>query len=122
MDEITGKFTQYEEKTAEGNYLEAREIVLSINGILERIKNDMDLIPDLLVECHSTIPSQLSELKEGNSEMINQGYILDHIEVEKETERISQELALCMERVEKADVEGIPEQIDEWKDCIDQSV
>ena len=78
LNEMSGKFTQFDEKTVEGNYLDAREIVLSIKGVLEKIKRDMELIPDLLVECHSTIPFQLSELKEGYKEMLTQGYILDH--------------------------------------------
>ena len=38
LDEVTGNFTQFNEKTAEGNYLDAREIVLSIRGSLEKIK------------------------------------------------------------------------------------
>lgn len=120
LNEVTGKFTQYNEKTAEGNYLDAREVVLSIKGILEKLKSDMDLIPDLLVECHSTIPFQLSELKEGYKEMLAQGYILDHIQMEENTEKIANELEACLNRVETADLDGVPERINEWKETIDE--
>lgn len=120
LNEVTGKFTQYNEKTAEGNYLDAREVVLSIKGILEKLKSDMDLIPDLLVECHSTIPFQLSELKEGYKEMLAQGYILDHIQMEEKTEIIANELETCLNRVETANLDGVPEVINEWKETIDE--
>lgn len=120
LDEVTGKFTQFNEKTAEGNYLDAREIVLSIRGSLEKIKSDLELIPDLLVECHSTIPFQLSELQEGYKEMLTQGYILDHVQVEEKTEEISSALEVCKNRVETADLDGVPEQINAWKETIDE--
>ncbi|MBB6445723.1 septation ring formation regulator EzrA [Bacillus benzoevorans] len=120
LNEVTGKFTQFNEKTAEGNYLDAREVVLTIKGILEKIKSDMDLIPDLLVECHSTIPFQLSELKEGYQEMLTQGYILDHIQMEEKTEKIAGELETCLIQVETADLEGVSERINEWKETIDE--
>nr|WP_295969846.1 septation ring formation regulator EzrA [uncultured Bacillus sp.] len=120
LDEVTEKFAQFNEKTTEGNYLDAREVVLSIRGELEKIKSDMELIPDLLVECHSTLPFQLSELKEGFKEMMTQGYILDHIQVAEKTEDISQELEACLTRVETADLNGIPEKINAWKETIDE--
>lgn len=120
LNEVTGRFAQFNEKTEEGNYLDAREIVLSIRGDLEKIKGDMDLIPDLLVECHSTIPFQLSELQEGYKEMLTQGYILDHAQVEERTGEISSTLEVCLNRVETADLDGVPEQINEWKETIDE--
>ncbi len=120
LDEVTGKFTQFNEKTAEGNYLDAREIVLSIRELLEKIERDLDLIPDLLAECHSTVPFQLSELQEGYKEMLTQGYILDHVQAEEKTEKISSELKICLNRVETADLDGVPEQINGWKETIDE--
>lgn len=120
LDEATSKFAQYDEKTTNGNYLDAREIVLSLSGILEGIKKDMEMIPDFLVDCHSTIPSQLSQLKDGYNEMKEQGYILDHIQVEKEVERITKELSVTLEHVEKAELDGVSEHINEWKETIDE--
>ena len=53
------KFHEFDEKTENGNYLEAREVVLMIHSQLGTIKNNMDLIPQLLIECQSllTIPT-----------------------------------------------------------------
>lgn len=120
LNEVTGMFTQYNEKTEEGNYLDAREVVLSIKGILEKIKHDMDLIPDLLVECHSTIPYQLAELQEGYKEMLAQGYILEHLQIEEMVHTISEDLNICREQVETANLDGVPEQIQQWKEMIDE--
>ena len=59
---------------------------------MEKTKRDMDLIPNILLECKSTIPSQLLELKDGYKEMISQGYVLEHVQLEQESERITKEL------------------------------
>jgi len=119
LENISERFVQIEENTVNGNYIAAREIVLSIEEILEKTKSDMDFIPNLLIECQSTIPSQLLELKEGYKEMLDQGYFLEHVQVEEESERISQELAVCLKRVEESDIEDVQLKIEEWKQSID---
>ena len=119
IDNVTDMFFQYDEKTEAGNYLDAREVVLSIENILDRLMQDMELIPDFLLECTSAIPSQLATLKEGHKEMIEQGYLLDHIDVENEVEKINENLAICLSQVEKAEIDGVSEQITDWKSRID---
>ena len=52
--------------------------------------------------------------------MLTQGYILDHVQVEAKTEEISSGLKVCLNRVETADLDGVPEQINEWKESIDE--
>ena len=44
-----------------------------------KTKSDMDVIPNILLECQTMIPSLLVELQDGYSEMISQGYRLEHI-------------------------------------------
>ena len=90
LEDVSNGFAQFDENTTNGNYLAAREILLTIKKILDKTKRDMETIPNLLIECHTTLPSQLDELKEGYKEMYAEGYILDHIPVETEAERIAQ--------------------------------
>jgi len=119
LENISERFVQIEENTVNGNYIAAREIVLSIEEILEKTKSDMDFIPNLLIECQSTIPSQLLELKEGYKEMLDQGYFLEHVQVEEESERISQELAVCLKKVEESEIEDAQKKLAEWKQSIE---
>ncbi|QED48947.1 septation ring formation regulator EzrA [Cytobacillus dafuensis] len=119
LDNAFTKFEDYEEKTENGNYLEAREIVLTIKGNLEEIKSKMDVIPTLLVECQSKMPTQLKELTEGFKEMASQGFILDHIQFDKELVRIEQEITNYLSSVEKAEITDAEKGISEIKDNID---
>lgn len=119
LEDVSKSFTQFDENTTNGNYLAAREIVLTIKEILEKTKRDMEIIPTILIECQTTIPSQLFELKEGYKEMYAGGYILDHIPVEKEAERISQEIMECLNEIEQSEMEEVHGKIVQWKESID---
>ena len=98
-----------------GNYLVAREIVLNIQEELMKTKKDMDSIPNLLNECQSIIPNLLVELMEGYREMLSQGYVLDHILVGREKERISQELPQILNEFETMEIDDIQEKVEQWK-------
>lgn len=119
LDETFAKFEDFDEKTSDGNYMEAREIVLTIKSQLEEIKYKMDTIPNLLVECQSKIPAQIKELRDGYKEMSEQGYILDHIEFDKEVNRLENETSAYLNLIEMADMTDVQKGIEEMKGSID---
>ena len=119
LEDVAERFRHFDENTENGNYIAAREIVLTIKEQLEKTKRDMDLIPNILLECKTTIPSQLLELKDGYKEMLSQGYALEHVQLEEESERITQELEEYLKQVEQADIEEVQKKIDEWKESIE---
>lgn len=119
LDEAMEKFEEFDEKTEKGNYLEARETLLKIKTLLEDAQSKMEAIPSLMVECQSKIPSQLEELKDGYREMLDQGYILDHLQMEKEIERLEQEVTEYSDSLDKAETSEIQKGVEEIKDKIE---
>lgn len=119
LDDITKKFHEFDEITAHGNYLEARELVLLIDSQLRKIKNNMDVIPQLLIECQSLLPSQLAEVQEGYREMTEQGYYLEHIHLENEIDALKEKLINHSNLIEETEIEKAEEGIDEVKERID---
>lgn len=120
LESVSEQFSQYDENTEKGNYLRAREIVLSIHTVLNKTKSDMDLIPNILVELQSTIPSQLKDIMEGYKEMLLEGFGLEHIQLEAEIERISKDLEDTVAQFEQLEMIDIQAKINAWKECIDQ--
>lgn len=119
LDETFAKFQDFDEKTVNGNYLEAREVVITIKMRLEESHLKMERIPSLLVECQSKLPAQIKELKEGYREMVEQRFVLDHILVEKETERLEKEISAYVSNIEKAEITDIDKGIGDMKESID---
>lgn len=119
LDEISQKFHDFDEKTEHGDYLEAREVVLSIHSKLDMIKNNMDLIPQLLIENQSLLPNQLTEVLDGYREMTEADYYLEHINVETETNRLQEKLAENISFIENMEMEKAAEGTKEVKERID---
>ncbi|TDK61454.1 septation ring formation regulator EzrA [Bacillus salipaludis] len=119
LEEITKKFQEFDEKTENGNYLEAREIVLTISSHLGTIKNVMELIPQLLIEVQSILPAQLSEVYDGFKEMAQQGYYLEHIQLEKEIKALEEKLSEAIRLIEETDLDKAVEGVKETKDRVD---
>ena len=118
LNNILQEFERFDEKTESGNYLEAREIVLGIQLNLEGIVVKMDLIPQLIHDCQLGIPAQMNELKEGCREMVEKGYILDHLGIEKELEEIEKQLGKFQSLINETEVAEIQLGIDELKEKI----
>ncbi|WP_057761371.1 septation ring formation regulator EzrA [Cytobacillus praedii] len=119
LDDSFAKFQDFNEKTESGNYLEAREIVLTIQAELDQVKEKMEVIPGFMVECFSKIPAQLKELKDGYKDMLEQGFILDHIQLEKETERLEDAIKDYAILIEQTEITDVQKGISEVKDSID---
>lgn len=118
LDEVGLLFGEFEERTENGDYFKARETVLKIKSRLHEISHNMEIIPNLLTECQSKIPSQLNELMEGYQEMVRQGYILDHIPVQKEVSRIEKQLQIYIESLQNAETAEVVSGLEEVKDSI----
>ncbi|MEW9110268.1 MAG: septation ring formation regulator EzrA [Cytobacillus gottheilii] len=119
FDKAAELFEQFAEKTDQGNYLEAREVVLAIQEILDHLQQCMDSIPELLIECQSKLPSQMADLRDGYEEMREGGYILDHIQLEKDIEQFQQELDKLLESLYKAELDHVQSTVDDMRDSID---
>ncbi|ALC82029.1 MULTISPECIES: septation ring formation regulator EzrA [Bacillus] len=89
---INEGFAQFDNETENGNYMAAREILQAEVKELERLQANMDVIPKLLAEVKQTLPNQLNSLMDGFKEMTDQGYNLEHLQVDREIEALQKEL------------------------------
>ncbi|MDP4162014.1 MAG: septation ring formation regulator EzrA [Bacillota bacterium] len=120
LDEVSSKFRDFADKTEDGDYLEAREVVLTIKNKLEMIKKCMEMIPQYLIECQSILPAQFYEVNEGYREMTQQGYYLEHLQLEEEVENLERDLAEMIAYIEEANIDNIGEGINGIKDKVDE--
>ncbi|MBW3111476.1 septation ring formation regulator EzrA [Bacillus sp. MCCB 382] len=115
LDKLSEQINQFNELTEQGNYLDAREIVLSLAEEMKEVSYKMETVPKLITDCENVLPSQLSELEAGYTEMKDQGYTLDHIEVDKEVATLKETLLNFNKNLEELKVEEVEAGIQEIK-------
>lgn len=119
LETFTPQFEEYDQLTAEGNYLKAREIVISLSGEAKNIFVLIEVIPPLLADIQSKIPSYINELRNGIREMESQGYYLEHLEISSQLDVMEKELAKAKEDVINLHIEQPKNSVEEMKIKVD---
>ncbi|KAA0549088.1 septation ring formation regulator EzrA [Bacillus sp. BGMRC 2118] len=109
LDEANEKFKEFDETVENGNVLVGTEIVSFIKERLARLQILISEVPALLKECGQVIPNQLDELLLGVKEMREEGFVLSHLQIEKEVAQIQQKLSEYLLNIENADIEPVKE-------------
>ncbi len=119
LDEMGKQIERFEELTEQGNYIEAREMVLGLSEKMRETAYKMEAIPKLLTECENVLPVQISELEAGYEGMKEEGYILDHVEVEEKAAALKASLVSHVTDLGELKVEGVEEGLKEMKETIE---
>lgn len=119
LESFNPKFAEYDELTAHGNYLQAREIVISLTEKGTRLFGLIHDIPALLTDLQNKIPSSIRELRNGSREMEEQGYYLQHLELNKHLDQIEQEIEGLLKKMADLEIEAVQEQAHDINDRID---
>jgi septation ring formation regulator len=119
LDELSSNVEQIDELTGQGNYLDAREMVISLSDEMNTIMYRMEVIPPLLSECQTVIPAQINELVAGFKEMEDQGYMLEHIDIDNEIDALKRYLEEISEKLQSVEIEIVEEGTKEIKERIE---
>lgn len=129
LEEFKPKFAEYETLTENGNYLQAREIVISLTEKGDYLFPIIEQLPTLLADLQNSIPSSIRELRNGSREMEEQYYYLQHLELTKKLSDIENQLENMLTRIAKLEMDGIQEeteeihsQLDGFYDALEQEV
>ncbi|MCT8137361.1 septation ring formation regulator EzrA [Anaerobacillus sp. CMMVII] len=119
LGEIEKSFTDFESATKEGNYFEAREILLMMKEQITLEKSKIDEVPKILVQIETEVPSQLEELSQGIIEMENEGYIIEHFTFKSDIREMQSQLYKLLPVLEKGNTEDAGQVIQEMYKEID---
>lgn len=119
LETFTPLFEEYDQLTESGNYLKAREIVVSLNDEGQQLFKLIREIPELLTEIQHKIPSDIHEIRTGHREMEDQSYFLLHLEILGKLDRMEENLAECKQKIEELDITSVQQQVNAMKDEIE---
>ncbi|KFZ41785.1 septation ring formation regulator EzrA [Anoxybacillus flavithermus] len=119
LNALHQQFQTFEQLTTEGNYLAAREVVLLIQNELNELQRFIEHIPLLLSDAQVEIPAQLDNIIEGYRELVEKGYVLDHLPIEKEVEAIRGKVSQVLTLLETLAVDEAEKLLREAQEDVD---
>lgn len=130
LEVFVQKFEEFDVLTSEGNYLQAREIVISLNNESQQTFEYINDVPTILTELQVKLPGAIQELRNGQREMEEeQSYYLHHLELTEALDKLEVEFASLKEELAelkltsvKPRVAEINEEIDHFYDLLEKEV
>lgn len=119
LEIFPSQFKEYDRLTAEGNYLQAKQIVEELDEKGVKIFKLITEIPNLLTEIQHKIPSDLKDIRTGHKEMEEQSFFLLHLEIPEKLEAIELKLPMFKDEVIALSTERVADEIKNIKIEID---
>ncbi|ATP41455.1 septation ring formation regulator EzrA [Solibacillus sp. R5-41] len=119
IEDFTPKFEEFDTLTMDGNYLQAREIVLQLNSEAQNIFSLLSEVPTLLTDIQAKIPTAIHELRNGQREMEEQNYYLRHLELSQYLDNLEKELDTLKTAIAELNLQAVAPRIQEINDEID---
>ncbi len=119
IEDFTPKFEEFDVLTKDGNYLQAREIVLQLNSEAQNIFSLLSEVPTLLTDIQAKIPTAIHELRNGQREMEEQNYYLRHLELTQYLDNLEKELDTLKAAIAELNLQTVAPRIQEINDEID---
>ncbi|TFD98211.1 septation ring formation regulator EzrA [Jeotgalibacillus sp. R-1-5s-1] len=117
---VEPKLDEYQSLTGEGNYLQARELVLALVQEINDIQSIIERLPSLNDEVQYSLPSQRSELKDGFNEMSDKGFPLSHLGFEKADPELESQIGLAQKHLLRLELDEADDIRQSVQDTLDQ--
>lgn len=116
LESFIPDFEEFDKLTETGNYLSAREIVITMQVKGKTFFPKLHDIPTVLTEIQNKIPATIHELRNGQKEMEESSYYLQHLEMTNKLAEIEAELIELKAAVVDLEVEKTLIRVEEIKD------
>lgn len=119
LENLYKEFPKFDEAQEAGNYLEARDLLENIKEELAKLEEIMKVVPNLLVQLESHIPSDLKNLLDGLKEMEEDGYAIEHFSIEDNIKQMEKECSEALEKLNVLEIEFVEGRLKEINESID---
>ena len=119
LESFIPHFEEFDRLTDTGNYLSARELVITVQEEGQKFFPKLHGIPTVLSEIQHKIPAIIYELRNGQKEMEESSYYLQHLEMNKKLDSIETELVDLKQAIIELSVAKTISRVEEIKDELD---
>lgn len=106
LENIEKRFMDFEKVMEENEYNEVVHVCKALDTMIEH----MDIIiletPDILLMAQKIIPNRMNEVSNTNKEMVNEGFVLDYLNIDYNIEESKKNIEKIMDKVKVLNLEG----------------
>ncbi len=106
LENIEKRFLDFEKVMEENEYSEVVNICKALDTMIDHMDIIITEMPDILLMAQKIIPNRMKEVSNTNKEMIQEGYVLDYLNIDYNIEESKKNIEKIMDKVKVLNLEG----------------
>ena len=106
LENIEKRFLDFEKVMEENEYNEVVNICKALDTMIEHMDIVILETPDILLMSQKVIPNRMNEVENTYKEMVNDGYVLDYLNIDYNIEESKKNIEKIMDKVKVLNLEG----------------
>lgn len=106
LENIEKRFLDFEKVMEENEYSEVVNICKALDTMIEHMDIIISEMPDILLMSQKIIPNRMNEVANTHKEMVNDGYVLDYLNIDYNIEESKKNIEKIMDKVKVLNLEG----------------
>ena len=106
LENIEKRFLDFEKVMEDNEYSEVVNICKALDTMIEHMDIIISEMPDILLMSQKIIPNRMNEVANTHKEMVNDGYVLDYLNIDYNIEESKKNIEKIMDKVKVLNLEG----------------
>ncbi len=106
LENIEKRFLDFEKVMETNEYSEVVQICKALDIMLDHMEIIITELPDVLLMANQVIPNRMKEIEQLNKEMLDEGYVLDYLNIDYNIEESRKNINQILDKVRVLNLEG----------------
>ena len=106
LENIEKRFLDFEKVMEDNDYSEVVNICKALDTMIDHMDIIISEMPDILLMTQKIIPNRMNDVSNTHKEMVNEGYVLDYLNIDYNIEESKKNIEKIMDKVKVLNLEG----------------
>ena len=106
LENIENRFLDFEKVMEDNEYSEVVNICKALDTMIDHMDIIISEMPDILLMTQKIIPNRMNEVANTHKEMVNDGYVLDYLNIDYNIDESKKNIEKIMDKVKVLNLEG----------------
>ena len=106
LENIERRFLDFEKVMETNEYSEVVQICKALDAMIDHMDIVINELPDILLMANKVIPNRMKEVQDLNKEMVDEGFVLDYLNVDYNIVESKKNIDSILDRVKVLNLEG----------------